>query len=133
MSICAIGPTRESLARYMDDRVLSMPGERLPVVTQLCFRLYPCGPRAFNGYEYSAIIKTDPNQRKLSANRICKLIKALGYTREIEDLNLDIISPDWTRVGGVIWNDDYPSDDGDLSSDGDSNNHGESSEAEAEE
>jgi hypothetical protein len=105
MSICAIGPTRESLARYMDDRVLSMLRETLPVVTQLCFRLYPCGPRAFDGYEYSAIIKTDLNQRKLSANRIRKLIKGLGYTREIEDLNLDIISPDWTRVGGVIWSD----------------------------
>ena len=63
-------------------------------------------------------------QRKLSANRICKLIEALGYTREIKDLNLDIISPDQTRVDGVIQSDDYLSDDGDLSSDGDSNNHG---------
>jgi hypothetical protein len=102
MSIYAIGPTRESLARYIDNRVLSMPRETLPVVTQLCFRLYPCEPRAFDSYKYSAIIKTDPNQQKLSANRIHKLIKGLGYTREIKDLNLDIISPDWTQVGSII-------------------------------
>jgi hypothetical protein len=72
MSICALGP--ESRARLVDNRISGMPREKLPVVTQICFRLWPCGPRAFDGYDYTAMIKTDPAQPKLSYDRIAELI-----------------------------------------------------------
>jgi hypothetical protein len=78
MSICALGPTEECRARFIDDEFSSMPSEE-PVVIQICFRLYPYGPSAFQGYQYAAIIKTDPNQWSLSGNQIAELIQGMGY------------------------------------------------------
>jgi hypothetical protein len=70
-----------------------MPRDRLPVVAEICFRLYLCGPNDFDGYEYTAMIKTDPDQPKLSGSRVAELIKGMGYAREISDITVDTRSP----------------------------------------
>lgn len=105
-SLRGLGPPieeSESLARIIGDRISSMPRDKLPVVTEICFRLYPYGPYAFNAYQYTAMIKTDPSRRELSDSRISKLIKGMGYTWKIDDTeHTDILSPDWTRVDGLI-------------------------------
>ena len=122
MSVCALGTMAESMARLIDDRISGMPSEKLPVVTQICFLLWPCGPCAFNCYEYSAIIKTNPAQPELSGDDIADLIKGMGYAWEINDITLKTISPDLTHVKGILFDSsDSSGDDSDLTSnDGDS-------------
>jgi hypothetical protein len=101
-SLHALGPTEESLARIIDGKFSSMDRDELPVVTEFCFRVWPFGPYAFHNYQYAAMIKTDPDQRKLSDSRIAKLINGMGYTWKIDDIAADTLSPDWTRVDGHI-------------------------------
>ena len=115
MSICALGP--ESRARLIDNRISGMPREKLPAVTQICFRLWPCGPRAFDGYDYTAMIKTNPAQPKLSGDRIAELIQGISYAWEINNITADILSPDWTRVKGIVFDSSDSNKDSDLTSD----------------
>jgi hypothetical protein len=89
--------------RTIGDRISSMPRDKLPVVTEICFCLYPYGPYAFNAYQYTAMIRTDPGRRELSDSHISKLINGMGYTWKVNDTeHTDILSPDWTRVDGLI-------------------------------
>ncbi len=53
--------------------------DRLPVVAEIRFCFYLCGPFAFNSYEYIALIKTDPDQ-EFSSDCISELIEGIGYT-----------------------------------------------------
>jgi hypothetical protein len=82
-----------------------MPEEKLPVVTQICSRLWLNGPRivAFTLYEYTAMIKTDPNQPNLSGDHIEELIKGIiSRTWDVDDFTSKILSPDWTYVKGFL-------------------------------
>ena len=78
-----------------------MPKDRLPAVVEFHIRLYPCGPCAFDCYQYMALIKTDPDQPDLNGDDITELFRGMGYAWEINDINVDV-SPDWTRVEGLI-------------------------------
>ena len=62
-NITPIGPTKESLPRIFDDWLSRMAKDKLPVVTEICFRLWPCGPFSSNNEicQYAAMIKTVPN------------------------------------------------------------------------
>lgn len=76
------------------------------MVTQICFRVWPYGPRivAFTLYEYTAMIKTDPNQPNLSWEHIEKLIKGIiSHTWEVDDFTIKILSPDWTYIEGFLY------------------------------
>jgi hypothetical protein len=101
----SIGPTEESLPRIFDDWLSRMAKDKLPVVTEICFRLWPCGPYSRNAemYQYTAMIKTDP-KRELSDSRVRKLIKEMGYTWRLSDIEVETLSPDYTRVDGHIIN-----------------------------
>ncbi len=48
-------------------------------MAEIRFYFYLYGPFAFNSYEYTALIKTDPDQ-ELFSDRIGELIEGIGYT-----------------------------------------------------
>ncbi len=70
-----------------------MSKDRLPVVAEIRFCFYLYGPFAFDGYEYTALIKIDPDQ-ELSSNRIGELIEGMGYAWKIHDITTYTMSSD---------------------------------------
>ncbi|PMD51338.1 uncharacterized protein K444DRAFT_636652 [Hyaloscypha bicolor E] len=71
----------------------------------ICFRLWPAGPYTFRGYQYTAIIKTDPDEPTLSGDRIGEIINRMGYIWDwdIDEINCNILSPKWTAVTGILF------------------------------
>jgi hypothetical protein len=85
----------------------TMSGDLLPAVIEIGFRLHPIGGLPFHAYQYTALIKTDPNSPELSRSRIRELIYKMGYEWGAEDIDTDILSPNWTRACGLINKDGF--------------------------
>jgi hypothetical protein len=87
-----------------------MSRDLLPAVIEIGFRLHPIGGLPFHAYQYTALIKTNPNAPELSRSRIYKLIYKIGYKWGAEDIDTNILSPNWTWACGLINKDGFSID-----------------------
>jgi hypothetical protein len=76
------GRMEERLVTSLKDWLPSIAKDKLPLVTEICFRLWPGGPFApsMGIYRFVAMIKTDPSRKELSESRARNTFKKLSYT-----------------------------------------------------
>lgn len=92
--------------KSLEDWLPSIAKDKLPLVTEICFRLWPGGPFApsMGIYQFVAMIKTDPSRRELSESRARNAFKKLGYTWKLSLDRLETLSPDYTQATGTFIN-----------------------------
>jgi hypothetical protein len=100
----SFGHNEEPMAKLLEDWLPTIAKDKLPLVTEICFRLWPGGPYAprMGIYRFVAMIKTEPSREELSESRARDALKKLGYTWKLSTGNLEKLSPDYTLAYGAF-------------------------------
>jgi hypothetical protein len=88
--------------RNIYKRFSNITGEVQPVVTEICLRLNPLGPRTFQFYHFTAMIKTNPDMPPLSKLDMLALIGKTDFSGDVEDIKTAKTSPGFTTASGRI-------------------------------
>ena len=82
-------------------RQISTVTQMQPVVTELCLRLNPLGPRASRFYQFTAMVKTNPDLPSLSESDMTALVEDMGLGG-VECIKTTNTSWNFTTVSGRI-------------------------------
>ena len=118
----SFGHNEERMVKLLEDWLPTIAEDELPLVTEICSRLWPGGPHAprMGIQRFVAMIKTEPSQEELSESRVRDALKKLGYTWKLTLGNVEKVSPDYTLAYGCFINPSFTSDSSGSSSDCDS-------------
>ena len=88
-------------ARDIYRQISTVTQEMQPVVTELCLRLNPLGPRASQFYQFTAMVKTNPDLPSLSESDMTALVQDMGLGG-VECIEATKTSLNLTTVSGRI-------------------------------